>query len=65
MAKPIRDGFRTVTPYLTLKGAAQAIDFYKRAFGAQEVERMAGPDGKSVMHAEISPNRRINQAARR
>ena len=53
MAKPIRDGFRTVTPYLTLKGAAQAIDFYKRAFGAQEVERMTGPDGKSVMHAEI------------
>jgi PhnB protein len=53
MAKPIREGFRTVTPYLTVKGAAQAIDFYKRAFGAQEVERMAGPDGKSVMHAEI------------
>jgi PhnB protein len=53
MAKPIREGFRTVTPYLTVKSAAQAIDFYKRAFGAQEIERMAGPDGKSIMHAEI------------
>jgi PhnB protein len=53
MAKPVPDGYRTVTPYLTVKGAAEAIDFYKRAFGAQEVERMTGPDGKSVMHAEI------------
>lgn len=53
MAKPIPDGYRTVTPYLTIKGAAQAIDFYKRAFGAQEGERMTGPDGQSVMHAEI------------
>ncbi|MGH7268110.1 MAG: VOC family protein [Candidatus Rokuibacteriota bacterium] len=53
MAKPIPDGYRTATPYLTVKGAAQAIDFYERAFGAQEVERMTGPDGKSVMHAEI------------
>ena len=53
MAKSIRDGFRTVTPYLTVKGAAQAIEFYKRAFGAQEVQRMNGPDGKTVMHAEI------------
>jgi PhnB protein len=53
MAKPIPDGYRTVTPYLTVTGAAQALDFYKRAFGAQEVERMTGPDGQSVMHAEI------------
>jgi PhnB protein len=53
MAKPIPDGYRTVTPYLTVKGAAQAIDFYTRAFGAQEVERMTGLDGQSVMHAEI------------
>jgi len=53
MAKPIRDGFHTVTPYLTVAGAAQAIDFYKRAFGAHEVGRMNGPDGQSVMHAEI------------
>ena len=53
MVKPIPEGYRTVTPYLTLKGAARAIDFYKRAFGAQEVERMMGPDGESVMHAEV------------
>jgi len=53
MVKPIPTGYHTVTPYLTVKGAAQAIDFYKRAFGAQEVERMPGPDGKSVMHAEL------------
>jgi PhnB protein len=53
MAKPIREGFHTATPYLTVKGAAQAIDFYKRAFGAHEQGRMAGPDGRTVMHAEI------------
>jgi PhnB protein len=53
MVKPIPDGYRTVTPYLTLKGAARAIEFYKRAFGAQEVARMTGPDGESVMHAEL------------
>jgi PhnB protein len=53
MAKPIPEGHRTVTPYLTLKGAAKAIDFYKRAFGAHEEGRMDTPDGKSVVHAEI------------
>jgi PhnB protein len=53
MAKPIPDGYRTVTPYLTVKGAARAIDFYKRAFGAEELERMTGPDGQSVVHGEI------------
>jgi PhnB protein len=51
--KPIPDGFHTVTPYLSVKGAAQAIEFYKRAFGAQERCRLPGPDGKSVGHAEI------------
>ena len=50
--KPIPDGYAAVTPYLTVKGAAEAIDFYKRAFGAEEVMRMNAPDGK-VMHAEI------------
>jgi len=52
--KPIPDGFHTLTPYLTVKGAAQAIDFYKRAFGAKERFRMTGPDGKSLGHAEIT-----------
>jgi PhnB protein len=51
--KPIPDGFHTVTPYLSVKGAAQAIEFYKRAFGAQERYRLPGPDGKTVGHAEI------------
>ena len=53
MAKPIPDGYRTITPYITVQGAAQALEFYKRAFGAEEKERMPGPDGKSVMHAEL------------
>ena len=52
-AKPIPDGFRTVTPYLIVKGAGRALDFYKRAFGAKEICRMTGPDGGSVAHAEI------------
>ncbi len=52
-AKPIPDGFHSVTPYLSVKGAAQAIDFYKRAFGAKERFRLAGPDGKTVGHSEI------------
>jgi PhnB protein len=53
MAKPIPDGYHTITPYITVRGAVQAIDFYKRAFGAQEIERMTDPAGKRVMHAEI------------
>lgn len=44
--------YHTLTPYLIIKGAAAAIDFYKSVFGATEVMRMAGPDG-SIMHAEV------------
>jgi len=44
--------YHTVTPYLIVKGAAAAIEFYKSVFGATEVMRMAGPDG-SVMHGEF------------
>ena len=51
-AKPIPDGYRTATPYLIIKGAAEAIEFYKRAFGATELLRMADPQGR-VGHAEI------------
>ena len=51
--KAIPDGFHTLTSYLTVKGAAQAIDFYKRAFGAKERFRMPTPDGKTIGHAEI------------
>jgi PhnB protein len=50
--KPIPDGYTAVTPYLTVKNAASAIDFYKKAFGAEEALRMNTPDGK-VMHAEM------------
>jgi uncharacterized glyoxalase superfamily protein PhnB len=46
-------GFQTVTPHLAISGAARAIDFYKRAFGAKERSRMPGPDGSTVMHAEL------------
>lgn len=42
-----------VTPYLIVKGADKAIEFYKKAFGAEEVMRMMTPDGKSIMHAEV------------
>jgi PhnB protein len=51
--KPIPEGYHSVTPYLTLSGASDAIAFYKRALGASEVMRMADPGGK-VHHAEIS-----------
>ncbi len=50
--KPIPDGYHHVTPYLSIKGAAAAIDFYKKAFGAVEVVRMPQPDGR-VGHAEL------------
>jgi PhnB protein len=50
--KPIPDGYRTATPYLIVKGAADAIEFYRRAFGATELLRMADPKGR-VGHAEI------------
>ena len=45
-------GYHTVTPYLCLQGAAEALEFYKRAFGALETLRIAGPEGK-IGHAEI------------
>jgi len=50
--KPIPEGYHSVTPYLSIGGAAEAIEFYKKAFGAVELFRMAGPDGK-IGHAEI------------
>ncbi len=50
--KPIPDGYSSVTPYLIVAGAGDAIAFYKKAFGAEEIMRMAAPDGK-VGHAEI------------
>jgi PhnB protein len=53
MAKPIPDGYHTATPHITVKGAEKALEFYKSAFGAQEIVRMPGPGGQGIMHAEI------------
>lgn len=50
--KPIPEGYHAVTPYLILKEAAKALEFYKRAFGATELARLADPSGK-IMHAEV------------
>jgi PhnB protein len=50
--KPVPDNYPRITPYLCIDGAAEAIDFYKKAFGATERMRMAAPGGK-VGHAEI------------
>ncbi|HSB84217.1 MAG TPA: VOC family protein [Nitrosarchaeum sp.] len=53
MVKPIPDGYHTVTPTLTIHGASDAIEFYKKAFDAKEIYRFSGHDGKFIMHAEI------------
>ena len=50
--KPIPDGYPRVTPYLYIDGAAEAIDFYGKVFGAEERMRMGGPEGK-IGHAEL------------
>src|SRR3954451_21100478 len=56
MAHPIPDGQHTITPHLVVKGASEAVEFYKRAFGAEELYRMPfpGPDGRMKLgHAEL------------
>jgi len=50
--RPIPEGYHSITPQLTCRDAARAIDFYKNVFGAQEIMRMQSPGGK-VMHAEL------------
>jgi PhnB protein len=50
--KPVPEGYRSVTPYLIVKGAARAIEFYKQAFGATEIMRFPGPNN-TVGHAEL------------
>ncbi|HEU5248672.1 MAG TPA: VOC family protein [Thermoanaerobaculia bacterium] len=52
MAKPIPDGYHSVTPYLCVKGGEKAIEFYKKAFGATEIMRMPAPGGK-IGHCEL------------
>ena len=51
-AKGVPEGYHTITPQLTLDNAAQTIDWYKKALGAEEVSRSVGADGK-IMHAEV------------
>ena len=53
MVDPVPDGYATVTPYIVVRNCAEAIEFYKKAFGAEEVMRMPAPGGERVMHAEI------------
>jgi PhnB protein len=50
--RPIPDGYHSVTPYLYIRGAAKAVEFYKKVFGAKEILRMPGPAGQ-IMHAEL------------
>ncbi len=50
--KAIPEGFHTITPHLVIRGAAEAIEFYKKALGAEERMRMASPDGR-ITHAEL------------
>jgi PhnB protein len=50
--RPIPPGYRSITPYLSVRGAALAIEFYKKVFGATEIMRMPGPEGQ-VGHAEV------------
>ena len=51
--EPIPKGFHTVTPCLMVRGADRALEFYRKAFGAEVLDRLTGPDGKSVIHAQI------------
>src|SRR5262249_35024069 len=55
MASPVKrvpEGHHTITPHLVIKNASEAIAFYKKALGAEELGRMPGPDGR-LMHAEL------------
>ena len=53
MAKPIPDGFHSVTPSVTLSRCGEALEFYRKALGAEVRMKMPAPDGRSVWHAEI------------
>lgn len=52
-ARPIPEGYHSLTPGLVVDNTAEAIEFYKRAFGAQELFRMPAPDGQKIWHAEL------------
>ncbi|MDP6722842.1 MAG: VOC family protein, partial [Pirellulaceae bacterium] len=52
--KPIPDRFNSLSAYLIVSNSVEAIEFYTKAFGAELVSRMPGPDGNSTMHAELA-----------
>lgn len=51
--KRIPEGYHTITPHLVVRDVNKAIEFYQRAFAAEELTRATGPDGRSIMHAEL------------
>lgn len=51
--KTFPEGYHSINTYLVVRNADRAIEFYKKAFGAEERFRMYGPDGKAIMHAEL------------
>ena len=51
--QPVPSGFHTLTPHLVVKGASKAIEFYKKAFNAEEIARLPTTDGKSILHADV------------
>ena len=62
--QPIPEGFHTITTSLVVDGAAAAIEFYKQAFGAVEIDRAPSPDGTKLMHATIQIGDSTNASAR-
>ena len=56
MVEPVPEGYAKITPYLVVRDCAAAIEFYKKAFGAEEIFRMLMPDSDRIMHAEIKVN---------
>ena len=53
MTQPIQEGYHTITPSLTFKDSKQAIEFYKKAFGAKTLDLFPSPNGRGIMHATI------------
>src|ERR671930_1319811 len=53
IVKIIPEGYHSINPYIVVRNADRAIEFYKKAFGAEERFRMHGPDGKTIMHADL------------
>lgn len=54
MTKPVPAGFHTLTPHIVVNDGVAAIEFYKKAFGAKENSRLMSPDGKALMHAQLT-----------